>query len=208
MMHPPTRKVPSLVKIESTDRILDDFFKVDATTLRYERFDGSLSDTVRLLSLERGDAVGVVIVNLDRGTVVLTEQFRLPTYEKGPGWLLEIVAGMIDPGEDPEDTARRETMEETGYRIDEVEAIGTFYVSPGGSSERILLYVAEVATTDWVDPGGGAAAEGENIRAVELPLEDVYAGLDDGRFIDAKTLVGLMWLRHRYATWSPTAADA
>ncbi len=190
---------PSHVEIDSIDRLLDDFFVIEAAQLRYERFDGSMSKTVRRLSLERGDAVGVVIFNRDSQHVVLTEQFRYPAYRKGPVWMIEVVAGMIEPGADTAQTVRREVLEEVGYRLDNFESIGAFYVSPGGSSERIFLYAAEVGNHNRVARGGGLAEEGEHIRVVEMSLDEVATGLDEGFFADAKTIIGLMWLRNRYA---------
>ena len=90
-------------------------------------------------------------------------QFRYSTYEKGPGWLLETVAGVIEPVEAPEAVARRELLEEAGYRVGELESVGCFYLTPGGSSERIYLFFAEVENVDRVTDGGGVDAEGEDM---------------------------------------------
>jgi ADP-ribose pyrophosphatase len=187
------------VEILSKRRVFDGFFKVDEATVRFERFDGSMSDAVSRLCFERGDSVAAVIVNLDTRRVLLVSQFKYPTYAKGPGWLTELMAGTIEHGEDPRAALAREVLEETGYRIMQAEPIGTFYVTPGGSSERIALWYTEVRNADKVQAGGGAASEHEDIRLVEIPLDDVDDLIDSGSIADAKTLVGLMWLQRRRA---------
>jgi len=185
------------VIVERTRRLLDDFFKVDEAYLRFEQFDGRMSPTVRRLSFERGDAVAAVLVDRDAACVVLGEQFRYPTHEKGPGWILEAVAGMIEPGESPEETLRREVQEELGYTLERVELLYAFYLSPGGSSERVFLYYAEVTHGARSGGGGGVAAEHEDLRVVEVPLRQLDDVLRAGRILDAKTLVGLLWLQRR-----------
>jgi ADP-ribose pyrophosphatase len=185
------------VEILSTRRVFDRLFKVDEATLRYERFAGGMSDIVTRLCFERGDSVAAVIVNVDTRHVLLVSQFKYPTFAKGPGWLTEVMAGTIEPGEDARTALAREVLEETGYRLAQAEPIGTFYVTPGGSSERIVLWYAEVRDSDKVAPGGGAAGEHEDIRLIEVPLDDLDAMIDSGSVADAKTLVGLMWLQRR-----------
>ena len=112
--------------------LLEGFFKVEEARLQVERYDGSLSPEVRRLSLDRGDCVGVLLTHRTRGTVILTEQFRYPSHKVGSGWMVEVVAGAVDQGEDPVDAARRETLEETGYRASgPMEQIAVFFPSPG-----------------------------------------------------------------------------
>jgi len=188
---------PTRVDILGKRRVFDGFFKIDEAELRYEKFDGTMSDTVKRLNFERGDSVAAIIVNTDTQSVILTNQFKYPVYDKGPGWITEAVAGMVGPGEDARDALAREILEETGYRITEVTPIATFYVSPGGSSERIILSYVEVHSRDLIQAGGGVASEHEDIALVELPLDDVERAISDGRIVDAKTLVGLMWLLRR-----------
>jgi ADP-ribose pyrophosphatase len=187
----PERKV----EIESTNRILDDFFKVDEAYLRHERFDGHMSDRIRRLNFERGDAVAAVIVERQTGDVLLVEQFRYPAYTNGPGWLVETVAGVVGDDEDPETSIRREVLEEMGYRVGELDHIGTFYLSPGGSSERITLFHGEVSAADRIEDGGGVESENEDIRLVRLPRNEIGSALESERFSDAKTIIGLMWLQ-------------
>jgi len=185
------------VDVRSRWRLLDDFFKVDDAELSFERFDGSMTPPVRRLVFERGDSVAAVVFDRDAERLLLTEQFRFPTFEKGPGWLIEIIAGMIDRGEQPEVSIRREIEEELGYRANHIEHIATFYVSPGGSSERIWLYYAEVGEAGHVSAGGGLPGEHEDIRVVSIPPEEARTTLKDGKIADAKTIVGLQWFLAR-----------
>jgi len=108
--------------------------------------------------------------------------------------MIELIAGMIDRGEQPEASIRREIEEELGYRADRIEHVATFYVSPGGSSERIWLYYAEVGEAGHVSAGGGLAGEHEDIRVVSISPEEARTALKDGRIADAKTIIGLQWL--------------
>ena len=187
------------VEIERKRRILDDFFKVEEAHLRYERFDGKMSPVVRRLNFERGDSVAAVIFNPGTQRLLLVNQFKYPAYDKGPGWITETVAGMIDKNETPEDAARREIEEEMGYRVTNLEHISTFYVSPGGSSERIVLYYAEVNATDKSKAGGGVGSEDEDIVTVELTLAEALEQIRSGELADAKTILGILWFQNRSA---------
>jgi nudix-type nucleoside diphosphatase (YffH/AdpP family) len=185
------------VIVHDKRRVFDGFFKIDEALVSYEAIDGSMVGPVRRLSLERGDSVAAIVFHRDRGRVILASQFRYPTYEKGPGWMTEVLAGVVEPGEDPEQCVRREVREESGYDVDRLEHIATFYLSPGGSSERIGLYYAEVTESQRVDGGGGVQSEGEDIRLVEFSLPELEAAIAAGDIADAKTLVGAAWLIRR-----------
>jgi nudix-type nucleoside diphosphatase (YffH/AdpP family) len=187
------------VEILSERVVFDDVFKIVEATLRFERFNGQMSEPVRRLVFERGDSAAALLLNRDTQKVILIEQFRYPTYKKGPGWLLEVVAGMVDRGEQPEETIRREVREEVGYQVGDLQPIATFYVSPGATSERIALYYAEVGDADRVAAGGGSAAEHEDIEQVELSLPELWTALDEGKIVDAKTLIAAQWLQCRLA---------
>lgn len=191
------------VELRGRRRLLDDFFKVDELTVAVERYDGTMTPPLRRLVFERGDAVAAVVRHRDSGRLLFTEQFRAPTLHKGPGWLLEVMAGMIDTGEAPEAALRRELHEELGYALLHAEPIATFYVSPGGSSERIWLYYAEVTEATRSGPGGGVAAEHEDIRVVEMTDDEARAALDSGRLPDAKSIIGLQWLFARNRKAAP-----
>ena len=185
------------VEVHGRRTLLDRFFRVEEVDLSHERSDGSMSRPLTRLNVDRGDGAAVVLHDPERGVVVLVRQFRFSTWENGPGWLHELVAGTVPEGQQPEDVARAECLEEAGYEVDRLEPIGSFYLTPGGSSERIFLYYAAVSAAHRRGPGGGLEEEGESIEILEWPEEQVWAALDAGRIADAKTLVGLMWLRRR-----------
>jgi len=185
------------VIVHDKRRVFDGFFKVDEAMVSYEAFGGSMIGPVRRLVFERGDSAAAIVFNRDRQRVILASQFRYPTYEKGPGWMTEALAGVIDPGESPEQCIRREVREESGYEVDQIEHIGSFYLSPGGSSERIVLYYAEVTDARRVGDGGGVRSEGEDIRLVEMSMPELEAAVASGDIADAKTLVGAAWLLGR-----------
>jgi nudix-type nucleoside diphosphatase (YffH/AdpP family) len=138
------------VEIRKQSRLLDDFFKVEEVIVAHERHDGAMSTDERRLVFERGDAIAVLLFDEQARSVIVVEQFRLPALiarRRGnaawaDGWMTELVAGMIDQGESAMQAAIRETFEETGYRIDNPRPIGTFFSSPGGSSERFFMYFA------------------------------------------------------------------
>ncbi len=181
-------------EVHGRRRLLDDFFKVDEAEVSFERADGSMTPPARRLVFERGDSVAAVVVHRESHSLLFTEQFRFPTLGKGSGWLLEVIAGMIDSGESPEAALRREIEEELGFAVARLEPISTFFVSPGGSSERIWLYYAEVTDLGRLSAGGGVAAEQEEIRIVRLSPDAAQAALREGRLPDAKTIIGLQWL--------------
>lgn len=186
------------VEIKKTRIIFDDIFKMEEAYLRYERFNGEMSEAVRRISLERGDSVSVIIRNLNTDRIILIQQFRYPSYTKGDGWIIEAIAGMVDAGESPEASARREVQEETGLTVSKLELIATFYTTPGGSSERIFLYYSEVSGERAHYSGmGGLLAEGEDIQVMELDLEEAIDMVRSGQIVDAKTIIGIFWLENR-----------
>jgi ADP-ribose pyrophosphatase len=138
-----------------------------------------------------------VIQRREDGAILLTRQFRYPTLEHGPGYLLELPAGVIEDGEDPQVAMRRELVEELGYEADQLVPISSFYVSPGGSSERVHLYYAEVSAADRVGDGGGVPAEGEMIEIVVVSVDELLSMVRDGTIADAKTIIGALWLERR-----------
>jgi ADP-ribose pyrophosphatase len=186
------------VSIERKRYILDDFFKIEEAHLRFEQFNGEMSPVVRRLSLERGNSVAVLVFNRSTDKLILISQFRYPTYQNNHGWTIEVIAGMVDPGETPEESTRREVQEETGLNIDVFEHIATFYPSPGGSSELIYLYYSEVSGKQAkYHETGGLLASGEDIKVIELTLAEALAKIKTGDILDAKTIVGIYWLENR-----------
>ena len=182
--------------MRSKRRLFDDFLKIDEMTVAFQQTDGQMSPHRRVLVLERGDAVAALLFDRGRGEVIAIEQFRAPTLGKGQGggWLLEAAAGMLEPGETPEQALAREVHEETGYEVSRLTPVATFFSSPGGSSERIFLYCAEVTAAQQVGAGGGVAGEGENIRLVRLGLAELRRRLDALEFEDPKLIIAGQWL--------------
>jgi nudix-type nucleoside diphosphatase (YffH/AdpP family) len=164
-------------------------------TFRHETFAGTMSADITRLNLDRGDSVAAVVHETEKDKLIFTEQFRISTYDKGPGWLLELPAGILEPGEAPNRAMRRELEEEIGYRITSLQHVNTFYLSPGGLSERIFLFYARISAAQRVSSGGGRASEGENIRVVTLSVQDALHKMQTGRIVDAKTIIGLQWLQ-------------
>lgn len=181
------------VKIIDRECLLDDFFRVDAARLQYEKFDGTFSEPVRRLNLNRGEAVAVLIYLKDRDSFVLIRQFRFALYEAGrEGWIDEIVAGVLDKkGESPQECAKREAIEEAGYEIKELEPIGTIFVSPGITTERVHLFIGYCTSEDKKFAGGGLDAEHEDIKIVEWDRETAKRKLMNKEIEDGKTVLAL-----------------
>jgi ADP-ribose pyrophosphatase len=160
-----------------------------------------MSDERRLLVFERGDAVAALLYDPEEREVIVVDQFRLPTLGKGlgQGWILEPAAGMIREGETPEQCLRREIKEETGYQVTEISPIATFFVSPGGSSERIYLYYADVRRVQRIGNETELGTEGENISLVRMPIDEFNRKLQNREFEDAKLIIAGQWLKDRIA---------
>lgn len=188
------------VEIISKKRVFDRFFKIEEATLRHERYDGGMTGELTRFSFERGESVAVLLYDPGAKEIILVEQFRYPAYSTGSsGWLLEIVAGSVSPGEGLEATACKEVLEETGYVVtkDSLIKMGAFFVSPGGTSERLHLYLAEVSEKDKTEKGGGNDHEDEDIRVARLPFEEALAKAEVGELEDAKTAIALFMLEKR-----------
>src|SRR6266516_605137 len=193
--------MPKRVEILSKRDIFHkSIFRVEEVNLRHERYDGSMSHEFVRLSLDRGDSVAAILHDQQADTVLLIEQIRYSAYEKGPGWMVEIPAGIVRSEIDasPEITMRREIMEEIGYRVETLWHINTFYLSPGGSSERVYLYYASVTPKNRISKCGGLTESGEDIRTLTITVDNALEKIDKGEIIDAKTVIGLQWLQaHR-----------
>jgi nudix-type nucleoside diphosphatase (YffH/AdpP family) len=169
-------------------------FRIDEVKLQHERLDGSMGSPIVRLVLERGDSVAILPHDPVNRVVLLCEQFRLPTIAHGSGWLMEIPAGILEAGEDPESCAHRETIEETGYSVDALDPITTVYLSPGGSSERIHIFRGVIALRADAAETAGVESEGEDIRIIRVPVDEAFAKARSGELVDAKTIIALQWL--------------
>ncbi len=189
------------VEILEKKRIFDRFFKIDEVLLRQEKYDGTMSGPLTRFSFERGDSVAVLLFCPDSEEVVLIEQYRYPAHsDPSGGWLLEIVAGSVGEGEDLRTAASKEVLEETGYSVStsSLEEMSVFFASPGGTSERVHLYLARVSPEDQKGKGGGEESEDEDIKIINLPLAKALAMIQEGIIVDAKTIIALMMLEKRY----------
>ncbi len=191
---------PERVEVLASERIHDDgFFAIDRARLRHERFAGGMTAPMTRLVCERGDAAGVLPYNRARREVVLVQQFRYPVHARGDRpWIWEIIAGMQDAGRTPEAVARAEAMEEAGLDLTELRHVLTLYPSPGGSSERLHVYLAPYTDAQRVAPGGGLVEGGEDIRVRVVALDEALAMAREGRIVDAKTVAALFYLQ---AVW-------
>jgi nudix-type nucleoside diphosphatase (YffH/AdpP family) len=196
------RRSPRKVEIQSKRRLVDDFFQLDEVVVAHEKFDGSMSEPKRTLVFERGDSAAALLFNPFERKVILIEQFRLPTVAKpglrsSHGWLIETPAGIIQKDEDAEECIIREIEEETGYQVTRLTPVAGFFSSPGGSSEYIHLYYAEVRSGDRQSKGGGVARDREDIRIEEYPLNLFLQMLANREFHDPKVIIAGQWLRDR-----------
>jgi nudix-type nucleoside diphosphatase (YffH/AdpP family) len=198
---------PCRVEIMDVETVWEfGFFKVTQVRLRHERFNGAMSQAVTRINFERGDSVGVLLHDPRDDAVILVRQFRYPAYasldseERGDtgarkAWLLEVVAGVLDEGRSVGEVAHRELLEEAGYKVKgHLQYVTTVYPSPGGTSERMYLFLAEVDARRRAGKGGGVAAEGEDVQAVVLPFQEALDMVASGQIVDAKTIILLQHL--------------
>lgn len=176
------------------------FFTLDTIALRHRLFAGGWSSTFTRELFVRAPAAGVLLYDPSADSVVLVEQFRIGALAdshngRTSAWLLEVVAGIIDPGESTEDLVRRESMEEAGCEIKELLHIYDYYSSPGGTNERISLFCGHV---DSSKAGGihGLAQENEDIRVCVLSFDDAWSaiGSETGRLDNAMSIIAMQWL--------------
>ena len=170
------------------------FYQLDRVRLRHRQFAGGMGPQLSRELFVRHDAVCVLPYDAQRDEVVLIEQFRVGAMDKSTNpWLLELVAGLIDKDEEPENVARREAVEEANLQLTALWPITQYYPSPGGSDERVHLFVGRCSSEG---AGGvhGLAEEGEDIRVHVWPLADALQAVKDGRIDNAASIIALQWL--------------
>ncbi len=192
------------VEIHRSERLYEGFFTLHRTELSFEKFNGDMSRPVTRLAVERGDAVAVLCYHSLKRTILLVKQFRFPMYlaDPGQGWLLEVVAGSIEAGQQAEETALREIEEEIGYAVAEknLHYITTCCPSPGGLTEHIHLYLADLHLGVKKNNGGGLEEEAEDIQVVELAYAEAFAKAANGEICDGKSLICLLWFQRLVET--------
>ncbi|MGB5445728.1 MAG: ADP-ribose diphosphatase [Psychromonas sp.] len=182
------------VEILNKEPLYKGFFECNLYTLKHKLFSGGWSPEIKLEFFERGHAAVLLPYDVKNDTVVLIEQFRFGAVGAGKSpWLLELVAGMIEQDETAEDVAKREALEEAGLTVNSCQFMLNYLVSPGGTTEQIDLFIANV---DSSNVGGlyGLEHEGEDIRVHVVPRETAYQWVKEGKIYNAAAIIALQWL--------------
>lgn len=171
----------------------DNWYTLNKVTFEYQREDGTWETQVRE-AYDRGNGAAILLYNREKGTVVLTCQFRMPTYLNGntDGMMIEACAGLLEKG-NAEQTIKMEVEEETGYKIDKVEKVFEAYMSPGSVTEILHFFIGQYEETMKVSEGGGAEDETENIEVLELDFKKALQMMKTGEIRDAKTIMLLQY---------------
>lgn len=183
----------SQVKILEKKLLSDNWYKLYKYTFEITDDHGRVHQQSRE-AYDRGNGAVILLYNLENKSVILTRQFRLPTFvnENTDGMMIEACAGLLDE-DNPEDCIRRETEEETGYRIDRVQKIYEAYMSPGSVTEILHFFTGEYSPDQKVNSGGGMDEEQEHIEVLELKFERAYDMIRTGEIRDAKTIMLLQY---------------
>jgi nudix-type nucleoside diphosphatase (YffH/AdpP family) len=180
-------------KIITTEILSDNWYILNKVTFEYETKSGEKVVQTRE-AYDRGNGATIMLYNEENKTVVLTKQFRLPTFINGnaSGMMIEAIAGLLD-ADNPEDCIKRETEEETGYKVTDVRKIFETYMSPGSVTEILYFFIGAYTKDMKVNDGGGI--DGENIEVMELKFDEAYNMIESGEIKDAKTIILLQYLK-------------
>ena len=183
------------IRIKKTELLSDNWYTLNKVTFDYQKHNGEWETHTRE-AYDRGNGATILLYNRDTKTVILTRQLRLPTYVNGNenGMMIEACAGLLDQN-NAEDCIKKETEEETGYKISKVEKIFEAYMSPGSVTEMIYFFIAEYSKEMKVSEGGGLAEEQENIEVLELTFENAYKMIYSGEIKDGKTIMLLQYAK-------------
>ncbi|PZU83680.1 MAG: GDP-mannose pyrophosphatase NudK [Chryseobacterium sp.] len=183
------------VKILKTEILSDNWYTLNKVTFEYLKKNGTLEIQSRE-AYDRGNGATILLYNKESKTVILTKQFRLPTYINGnqDGMMIEACAGLLDK-DNPEDCIKRETEEELGYEISDIKKVFEVYMSPGSVTEILYFFIAEYSKSMKINDGGGLEEEQEEIEVLELDIDKALAMIDSGEIKDAKTIMLLQHLR-------------
>jgi GDP-mannose pyrophosphatase NudK len=181
------------VRVKQVQVLSDDWYILKKTTFDFQRRDGSWQ-TISRETYDRGNGATILLYNRERRTVLLTRQFRFPAYVNGSknGMLIETCAGLLE-NEHAEDAIRRESEEETGYRLGLVTKLFEAYMSPGSVTEKLHFFIAEYDSSSKKAEGGGDASHGEEIEVLEIDLDEALEMIERGEIQDGKTI---MLLQH------------
>ena len=183
------------VKILNTEVLSDNWYVLRKITYEYLKKDGTKQIQTRE-AYDRGNGATILLYSKAQKTVILTKQFRLPTFVNGneSGMLIEACAGLLD-NDNPEDCIKRETEEETGYRIFDIKKIFEAYMSPGSVTEILYFFIAEYSKEMKIADGGGIAHEEENIEVLEINIDKAMQMIDTGEIKDGKTIMLLQYIK-------------
>lgn len=171
----------------------NNWYTLNKYTFDYKKEDGSW-ETQEREAYDRGNGAVILLYNSTKKKVVLTRQFRMPTYVNGneDGMMVEACAGILEKG-NAEETIKMEVEEETGYKIEKVKKVFESYMSPGSVTEILYFFIGEYEARMRVSEGGGAVDETENIEVLEMSFENALAMVTNGEIKDAKTIMLLQW---------------
>ncbi|HZV68539.1 MAG TPA: GDP-mannose pyrophosphatase NudK [Saprospiraceae bacterium] len=183
------------INILKTEILSDNWYTLKKVTYEYSKKDGTVHVQSRE-AYDRGNGAAILLYNTQRKTVILTRQFRLPSYINGnsTGMLIEVCAGLLDK-DNPEKAILRETQEETGYKIAHVKKIFEAYMSPGSVTEILYFFIGEYEQSMKVDEGGGVENEEENIEVLELHIDNAMEMVESGEIKDGKTIMLLQYVK-------------
>ncbi|GEC71639.1 nudix-type nucleoside diphosphatase, YffH/AdpP family [Flavobacterium flevense] len=183
------------ISIKETKLLSDNWYILNKVTFDYQKPDNTVITQQREV-YDRGNGAAILLYNATNKTIILTRQFRLPTYLNGneSGMMVEVCAGLLDKDE-PEQCIIRETEEETGYRVTKVKKIMETYMSPGAITEILYLFVGEYDASMKVSEGGGLEHEQENIEVIEMAFDEAYNKIETGELQDAKTIMLLQYAK-------------
>jgi nudix-type nucleoside diphosphatase (YffH/AdpP family) len=181
------------VRIQKEEILSDNWYTLKKITFDYQKLNGTWKTQSRE-AYDRGNGAAILLYNRVNNTVILTRQFRMPTFINGNpgGMMIEACAGLLDQDQ-PEVAIKRETEEETGFRINKVKKIFEAYMSPGSVTELLHFFVAEYIKGEKVSDGGGL--DGEDIEVLEMPFREALAMISSGEIRDGKTILLLYYAK-------------
>ncbi|MFK8027851.1 MAG: NUDIX domain-containing protein [Gammaproteobacteria bacterium] len=179
-------------KIHKSQLAYEGHFAVTKYELSHEKYNGGVTPLLHRELVNRNNAVAMVAYDPVTDEVIFVEQFRVGAIEEQQPWLIEIVAGLVEENESPEQVVKRESQEEIGCKPDELSKIAGFYTTPGGNSEWVDLYIGKISVAN-VAKTGGLEVEGEDIKIIVVPASDIPYMLSTGEIRSAIAIIGLQW---------------
>jgi nudix-type nucleoside diphosphatase (YffH/AdpP family) len=186
-------RMSSSAQITKEEILSDNWYILKKITFAYQRKNGSW-ETQSREAYDRGNGATILLYNTAKQTIILTRQFRLPTYINGntTGMLIEACAGLLDQDQ-PEVAIRREAEEETGFKVRDVQKVFEAYMSPGSVTEKLFFYIAQYEESDRITSGGGV--EDEDIEVLEIPFSEAVQMIANGEIMDGKTIILIQYLQ-------------